>query len=132
MPNPNGQRNPVTTLRSLVHICYATIVGGGAGQNGVLTADAAQNGGGEIVSATRTGAGTYTIVFRRQYPILHHAPNFAFVDTASTGAWTGQSSAIDVTAGTATFVFYVGGVATDLPVTASAYVKWAVRTSNKN
>lgn len=132
MPSPNGQRNPITTFRSSVHLCYATMVGAGGTGNLVLTADAATNGGGEIVSATRSGAGTYAIVFRHTWPQLLGAPDFSFVDTAGQNGQSGQCTAIDVTAGTATFVFSVNGTPTDVTTTTTIYANWAVRTSSKN
>lgn len=132
MASPNGQRNPLTTFRSSAHICYATMVGGGAAADLSVAADAATNGGGEIVSATRTGAGTYNIVFRHLWPQLLQAPDFSFVDTGGTNGRSGQCTAIDVTAGTATFVFSVNGTPTDVTTTTTIYANWAVRTSSKN
>lgn len=127
----NGQRHPITTLRTYVHECFSTMVGGGAAAN-LTISDSGTNGGGEIVSATRTGAGTYAVVFQRKWPALHQAPSFSFVDTGAQAGQTGYCTAIDVTAGTATFVFSVNGTPTDLTTTTTIYANWAVRTVSKN
>lgn len=118
---------PVETPRSFVHTLYAHATGGGSGN---CTFDTAEGLNGEIVSLTRTGAGTYTAAFRYPYPELKKAPTFSFV--GATQNMNGRCSAIDVTAKTATFVFCIGGTPTDIPTTDTVYISWAVRNSGKN
>lgn len=123
----NRTTYPVETPRSFVQILYANFVGGGAG-NCTLSTQEALNG--EIISVTRTGVGTYNIVFRYGYPELKHAPNFTFVGVSQN--MNGRTTAFDVVNATATFVFCIGTTPTDIPTTDTAYVKWAVRNSGKN
>lgn len=103
---------------------------GNATGNLVLTAP--DDSAGDIVSATHSATGTYTVIFRRFFPRLKVAPIFSF--TGVTAGLTGRCSAIDYTVNppTATFVFSVGAVATDLPTTDTVDVTWIVRNSSKN
>lgn len=123
----NRGHNPVETPRTMVKLLYAHATGGGSGN---CTFDTAEGLNGEIVSMTRSSAGTYAVVFRFVYPELKDAPRFSFV--GATQNMNGRCSAIDVTAGTATFVFCIGGTPTDIPTTDTVYVSWAVRASGKN
>lgn len=134
MSTPNGQRKPIDTPRSHVVDLFAKLTGGGAAADAV-NADSAIDGGGEISAAVRSALGTYTITFRKLWPALLHAPVFSFVEaTAATGAGIdGFATAIDVTAGTATFVFSQNSTTLiDLPTTTTVYVRWTVRAVNKN
>lgn len=119
--------NPIETPRTNVHLLFAHATGGDAGN---CTFDAAEGLNGEIVSMTRTGVGTYSVVFRYPYPELKAAPRFSFV--GATQNMNGRCSAISVTAKTATFVFCIGATPTDIPSTDTVYVEWAVRNSGKN
>lgn len=118
---------PLETPRTQVHKLFAHATGGGSGN---CTFDTAEGLNGEIVSLTRSAAGTYAVVFRFPYPELKKAPVFSFV--GSTQNMNGRCSAIDVTAKTATFVFCIGGTPTDIPTTDTVYVEWACRNSGKN
>jgi hypothetical protein len=129
---PNGQRNPVTTFRTNVHECFAALTGGGAAD--MVVADSSTNGGGEIVSAVRTGTGAYTLTFRRNYPQLLFAPLFSFVDSSGVLGWDATTKAIDLTANppTATILVGLNNTATDVATTTTVYIRWAVRTVSKN
>lgn len=126
---PNGQRNPVNTPRTYVVELFAKLTGGGVGID-LVNADSAVNGGGEIVSAVWASTGTYTVTFRKSWPQLLFAPTASFV--AGTQDFNLQCSAIDVAAGTATFVFGSNTTPTDVATTTTVYVRWTVRASSKN
>lgn len=99
---------PVDHRKPGREIVLARMTGAGAA-NGV-NADSAKFGGGEISSYTRTGAGTFTLAFRRKWP------NGRFLGGANIGTTAGLSfrlSAFDPAAGTGTLVCEVGAVATD-------------------
>lgn len=134
MSTPNGQRRPIDTPRTCVVDLFAKLTGGGAAAD-MVNADSGINGGGEIATAVRSALGTYTITFRKTWSQLVQAPVFTFVDaTAATIAGIdGNTTAIDVTAGTATFVFSQNSTTLiDIPTTTTVYVRWAVRFTNKN
>lgn len=121
--------NQVHTPKSDVHILTAQLTGGGAASS-LVNAESAHMGAGEVVSATYSATGKYTVVFRHKYPELKFAPSFSFVGT--TDGLNGQCSAIDVAAGTASIEIYVGNTATDLATTDTLYLMWAVRNSGRN
>lgn len=126
----NGQRHPLTTLRTYTHRCFATLVGGGAAAN-MTVSDAGGYGAGEIISATYSGStGVYTIAFRRLWPQLLSAPDFTFVGDVN--GFNGVTTAIDVTAGTATFKFANNATPADVATTTTVYVEWTVRTVSRN
>lgn len=134
MSSPNGPKHPIDTPRTSVVELFAKLTGGGAAAD-MVNADSTINGAGEIVTAVRSALGTYTITFRKLWPQLLSAPFFTFVEpTAATGAGIdGFATAIDVTAGTATFVFSQNSTTLiDIPTTTTVYVRWAVRTVSKN
>jgi len=134
MPAPNGQRHPLSTPRTYAVTLFAKLTGGGAAAD-MVNADSALNGGGEIVTAVRSGLGTYTVTFRKVWSQLIMAPDFTFVDATATNiaGVDGAVTAIDVTAGTATFVFSQNSTTLiDIPSTTTVYVNWTVRASSKN
>lgn len=134
MPSPNGQRHPLNTPRTYTVTLYAKLTGGGAAAD-MVNAESAVNGGGEIATAVRSGLGTYTITFRKFWPQLLGAPKFSFVDATATNiaGLDGAVTAIDVTAGTATFVFSQNSTTlVDIATTTTVYVNWTVRASSKN
>lgn len=134
MPTPNGQRNDYSTVRTYVVELFAKLTGGGAAAD-MVNADSAINGGGEIVTAVRSALGTYTVTFRKNWSQLLYSPNFAFVDSTATNiaGLDGNCTAIDVTAGTATFTFSQNSTTlVDIPTTTTVYVRWTVRASSKN
>lgn len=101
----------------------ARLRGGGAGQD--LTVE--DDGGSlpsEIVSATYSATGTFTIVFRYDYYLLLKAPTFSFV--GPNGGMNGKCTAIDVTAGTATFLLAYSTTPTDPSTSDYIYVSWTV------
>jgi hypothetical protein len=113
---------------------FAKLTGGGAAAD-MVNADSAINGGGEIVTAVRSALGTYTITFRKFWSQLVQAPVFTFVDATATNiaGIDGNTTAIDVTAGTATFVFSQNSTTLiDIPSTTTVYIRWSVRTTSKN
>lgn len=132
MARPNGQRYPLETGRSQIVDLFATLTGNGSGN--LINADSGINGGGEILSGTHTATGTYTIAFAKAWSQLVALPSFGFLDATASNilGFDGVCTAIDVTAKTATFVFSIGNVATDLPATTTVTVRWAVRSTNKN
>lgn len=127
---PNGQRYPLQVAHEAHAVeCFATLVGGGAATD-LVNSDSAHRGGGEIVSAVYAGStGQYTIAFRHAWPALRYAPVATFV--GATADFNMQVSAIDVTAGTATFVFNSGTTPTDVPTTTTVYIRWTVLAVNK-
>ncbi len=134
MPSPNGQRHPLNTPRTYAVTLYAKLIGGGPAAD-MVNADSAVNGGGEIATAVRSGLGTYTITFRKVWSQLLMAPDFTFVDAtaANIAGLDGAVTAMDVTTGTATFVFSQNSTTlVDIPTTTTVYVNWTVRASNKN
>lgn len=129
MPTPNGQRHPLQTPRHDTVECFAKLTGGGVGVD-LVNADSAVNGGGEIVSAVWSSTGTYTVTFRKKWPMLLYPPTMAPV--GATADFNLQISAIDVAAGTATFVFNSNTTPTDVATTTTCYIRWTVRASSKN
>lgn len=125
----NRTHRPIETVKDKCVILTAKLTGGGAGTS-LVNADSATQGGGEVVSATFSATGIYTIVFRHKYFELKAAPICSFV--ATTDGLTGMCSAIDVTAGTATLEIYVGNTKTDLATTDTLYLTWIVRNSGRN
>lgn len=134
MASPNGQRRPIETPRTYVVDLFAKLTGGGAAAD-LVNADSAINGGGEIVTAVRSGLGTYTVTFRKQWPQLLDAPRFSFIDATATviAGLDGACTAFDSAAGTATFVFSQNSTTlVDLATTTTVYARWSVRAVSKN
>ena len=103
----------------------------GAGAADLAYPDSAEPGAGEIVSATRTGVGVFTIVFRHKYPELKAAPCLRFVSSVSQ-CLNGWFTAIDVSAGTGTLVIYSSAAPADPAATDTIYIDWIVRNSGRN
>ena len=130
MSSPNGQRNTIQTPRTEVIELFAKLTGGGAAAD-LTNSDSAINGGGEISSAVYAGTtGTYTVTFRKLWPQLVFAPIASFV--GGNADFNMNCTAIDVTAGTATFQFNSNTTPADVPTTTIAYVRWTVRAVSKN
>ena len=128
----------VRTPKSDVQLLTAKLTGAGAAD---MTNDEAANmGGGEVASATRTGAGTFNLVFRRVYPELKAI--VGAVVWGSTHGLRARITAIDVTAGTATVVLETPDatqaseaatmVATDPTTGDHLHLSWLVRNSGFN
>jgi hypothetical protein len=129
MALPNGQRNPLQVAHEAHAVeCFAKLTGGGVGVD-LVNSDSGNRGGGEIVSAVWSSTGTYTVTFRHLWPALLFAPIATFV--GATQDFNMQCSAIDVTAGTATFVFGSNTTPTDVATTTTAYIRWTVLAVNK-
>lgn len=124
----NRTHHPLDTVKSDSVLLTAKLTGAGAAD--LVNAESANNGGGEIVSAVRTGAGKYTVTFRRLYPALKFAPAMSFVGT--TDGLVAQFASIDVTTGTGALEVYVGSTPTDLATTDTIYLMWLVRNSGRN
>ena len=121
----NRTTYPVSTPKSECEILMAKAVGAGAAD---LTISATN---GEIVSATRTGVGTFDVVFRHKYPELVSAPAFKFVSSVSE-CLNGWFTALDVAAGTGTMKIYASAAPADPAATDTIYIEWAVRNSGRN
>lgn len=126
--NPQTSEHPVSGLKSDLVMCTARLTGAGAAD--LVNADSALLGGGEITAGVRTGAGKYTIAFRRKFPELKCAPLGTNVGT--TDGIVMQWSAIDITAGTGSLEIYVGSTPTDLAATDTIHLLWIARDSGKN
>jgi len=118
---------PVEGRRSEEKLLTSKLVGAGAAD--MVVADAAT--GGEIVSATRTGAGVFTIVFRDSYPELKSIVGLNFGPRATDGL-KASFSAIDVTAKTGTLQVEVNTTDTDPAAGDTLYITWLVRNSGRN
>jgi len=84
----------------------------------------------DIVSITRTGTGTHTMVWRHKYPGNVMFPDIMCLGT--TAGLQGRFTALDMAAGTATILTEVGAVATDAATTDTIYIRIDVRNSAKN
>ena len=126
--NPPTRKEPVCGVKTDEMILTARLTGAGAAD--LVNADSALRGGGEVVSATRSAAGKWSVVFRRKFPELKFAPACSFIGT--TDGLVGQWSAIDITAGTGSLEVYVGSTPTDLASTDSIHLFWVVRDSGGN
>lgn len=126
---PNGQRYPLQVAHEAHAVdCFAKLTGGGVGVD-LVNSDSANRGGGEIVSAVFASTGTYTVTFRHAWPALLYPPVATFV--GATADFNMQVSAIDLAAGTATFVFNSGTAPTDVATTISVYLRWTALAVNK-
>lgn len=125
---PNGQRYPVETTQTYTVDVYAHLTGGGVGAS-LVNADSALRGSGEIVSATWTSTGTYSVVFRKAWPAFLQPPQAIFV--GATADFNLQISAFDPAAGTATFIFNSNTTPTDVATTTEVYLRWTVLAVNK-
>lgn len=130
--------HPIEGARHSTQILTARLKGAGAAN--MTNDESAEPGAGEVVSATRTGAGTFNLVFRHPYPKL-----LAVLRPGHVGDTKGlqvRVTAIDVEAKTATIVCEVPDatqatagatmVATDPAATDTIYLAWVVRNSNAN
>lgn len=121
--------HPLNTPKSEAHLLTAKLTGGGAAAD-LVNADADNMGAGEIVSATYSSTGVFTVVFRHAYAALLAAPVFSFVGASS--GMTGKCTAIDVAAKTATFLIGYSTTPADPATTDTIYVSWIVRNSGRN
>lgn len=120
----NRTTYPVSTPKSDTTLVTASLVGAGGTDNLVCETN------GDIVTATYSATGTYTIAFRHSYPQLKSVVGLELVGT--TAGLQARFSAIDVTAKTATIVFEVAGAATVLATTDTCYVNLLCRNSGAN
>lgn len=126
---PNGQRYPLQ-VHGEAHAVdlFAKLTGGGVGVD-LVNSDSANRGGGEISAGVWASTGTYTMAIRRAWPALLYPPVATFV--GATADFNMQVSAIDLAAGTATFVFNSGTTPTDVPTTTTVYLRWTALSVNK-
>jgi hypothetical protein len=106
-------------------VLFAKLTGAGAAD--LTVSDTGGQLPSEIVSATRTGVGTFTIAFRYKYNRLLAAPTFSFVGTNP--GMQGKCTAIDVSAGTATFLISYSTTPTDPASTDTIYITWTASNS---
>lgn len=118
---------PLETSKHKAVRLYAKLTGGGAASD-LTISDSGEQGGGEITAATHSATGTFTITFRHRYYRLLEAPSFSFVGTQS--GLTGKCTAIDVQAGTATFLIGYSTTPADPATTDTIYVSWTVSNSS--
>lgn len=85
---------------------------------------------GDVVTAKRTGAGTYNLTFRYKY-----AQRIYPFEPGVVGTTTGLGAILtawDPVAGTATIVFSVGNTPTDPATTDEIFLLFLVRNSGRN
>ena len=124
----NGQRHPMQSSTNYAVECFAKLTGGGASTD-LVNSDSAIRGGGEIVSAVWSSTGTYTVTFRKSWPALLYPP--VMVPVGATADFNLEVSAIDVVAGTATFIFNSNTTPADVATTTTCYLRWTVLAVNK-
>lgn len=122
----NRTTYPLSTPRSEAQIITAKLVGAGAA-NMVVS----ESTNGEIVSATRSGAGVFSIVFRHSYPELKAILGLNFGPRATDGL-KASFSAIDVKAKTATLQIEVNTTDTDPASGDTLHIALLVRNSGRN
>lgn len=120
----NRTTYPLDTVKSDCTLVTGMLVGAGGTSNLVVT------GSDDIVSATYSATGVYTIVFRHSYPELKSVLGCPVVGT--TDGLFAMFSAIDITAKTATLEFYVGSTKTVLATTDTCYINLLARNSGRN
>lgn len=121
----NAEFYPVQAKKNEIKLEHVALVGAGATD---LTLESGVNGS-FVTAATRTGAGTYSLTFRRTYPQLKGLSRM-FVGT--TAGLTARFSAFSASAGTATLVTEVGAVATDMAAADTLYLTFHFRNSGAN
>jgi len=102
----------------------------GAGAADMTNAESADFGGGEVSAATRTGAGKFTLTFRKKYPQLK--AGMAPLVVGTTDGLVAQFASIDLSAGTAALETYVGSTPTDPASTDTIYLCLIARNSGRN
>lgn len=120
-----SHRQPEGSNLTRVATIYGRFVGNTTSTGTLPTTD-----NDDLVSISRTGAGTHTMVWRHKY-----YGNVVFPDAQVVGTTAGLSarfSAIDMAAGTATLVTEVGATATDAATTDTVYIRIDVRNSGFN
>ena len=124
-----GGTHPIMGVKDNLHLLTAQLTGGGAAAN-LANAESSNRGAGEVVSATYSATGVFSVVFRHSYPELKSVLGVQVVGT--TDGLRGQFSAIDVAAKTATLEMYVGSTKTDPATTDTIYINLLVRNSGFN
>lgn len=112
-----------------VVILTAKVVGAGAAN--LTLPDASDYGGGEIASATRTGTGTHSLVFRHAYPDAEKL-SVTFGIIGSTAGLQARFTAWDSAAKTATMQIEVGATGTDAASGDTITITMYVRNSGRN
>ena len=127
--NPTTGKHEVCGLKTEEVIVTARLTGGGSATS-LVNAESAQNGGGEVVSATHVSTGLFDFVFRRSFPICLCNPVFTF--TGATAGLDGAWVSFDITAKTGRARFTVGSTLTDPATTDSIHMLWVARDSARN
>lgn len=118
----------LSCLKNETQLLTAKLAGAGAAD--MTLPEAANSGGGEVASAVRTGAGAFTLTFRKKYPALLSILRPGHLGT--TAGLTVRFLTLDPAAGTATIVCEVGAVATDPAVGDFLFLNWLVRNTGRN
>lgn len=124
----NRSTHPLSCAKPDTQMLSGQLTGGGVGLS--LVVAGVNTAASDIVSATWTATGKYSVVFRYSYPELRSAMAPAFNGT--TDGLVGQWNGFDPVAKTAALEVYVGNTATDLALTDTVYLNWVVRNSGKN
>lgn len=122
----NRSTKPVQSLRDNVVMVHDKLVGNGTNDPTLPNASRFAK---FVMTATRTGTGTFSLTFKNSFPELLD-PDAKLVGT--TAGLKARFSAIDVKAKTATLVTEVGAVATDPATTDTIYLNLTVRNSGRN
>jgi hypothetical protein len=118
---------PIETSKHAAIVLFAKLTGGGAASDLVVGGTGGPVPTDIVTAVYASATGTFTIVFRDKYPLLLAAPTFSFVGD-QTGL-NGKCTAIDVAAGTATFLFGYSTTPADPATTDTIYVTWTVANS---
>lgn len=117
--------HPLNTKKDNCTLLTAKLVGAAAADMTVSET------GGAIVSAARSAAGVFAIVFRDSFPELKAIIGLQFGPRGTDGL-KASFSAIDVVAKTATLQVEVGSTDTDPATTDTLYISLLVRNSGAN
>lgn len=115
---------PLETAKYKAVRLSARLRGGGAATDLSVEDDGGQIPSEIVTAVYASSTGTFTVTFRHKYPRLLEAPVFSFV--GPNGGMTGKCTAIDVAAGTATFLLSYSTTPTDPSTDDYIYVAWTV------
>jgi hypothetical protein len=118
---------PIQTSKHAAIVLFAKLTGGGAATSLVVGGTGGPVPTDIVSAAYDSTTGQFAIVFRDKYPVLLSAPVFSFVGTQP--GMEGKCTAIDVSAGTATFLISYSTTPADPATTDTIYVTWTVANS---
>lgn len=126
----NRTKYAVSHRKTEIEIITVELVGTGAADPTIN--DAAQMGGSELVSATRTGAGAWTVKFRKAFPKVISAKVFCIGGTAGLqGKFTAKPD-MSAAQNPQTVQLAVGAAATDAAANDTIVLELMVRNSGRN